>query len=77
MKPAQSATAGTAQRCAMRPNIERGEHGTENASSCSGPNVDPYSTRWKKCSRVLDLIGLGHEDEDDLFAAVSGRERPG
>ena len=32
--------AGTGRRCAMRANRERGEHGTENTGSCSGPNGD-------------------------------------
>jgi len=30
----------------MRASRERGEHGTENASSCSGPNGEPVCCSW-------------------------------
>ena len=41
----------------MRANRERGEHGTENASSCSGPNGDAWAIApdeyWEIQARAL------------------------
>jgi len=38
----------------MRANREQGEHGTENAGSCSGPNGDALSW-WRRAALVCVL----------------------
>mgnify|MGYP001576202652 CR=1 FL=1 len=42
----------------MRANREQGEHGTENASSCSGPNGDPYHDPryWPPVSSLAEQV---------------------
>lgn len=55
----------------MRANRERGEHGTENASSCSGPNGEVSFEQgrgvvWLRCDRDLLLIGQLEAENERL-----------
>ena len=40
----------------MRPNRERGDQGTENASSCSGPNGEASELRWSDYDRKAKTL---------------------
>lgn len=57
----------------MRPNRKSGEHGTENASSCSGPNLSPSRARMKPADRreLRRLASLGEDATEEEFGVLS------
>lgn len=57
----------------MRPNRKSGEHGTENASSCSGPNLSPSRARMTPAERreLRRLASLGEDATEEEFGVLS------
>lgn len=49
----------------MRASRERGEHGTENASSCSGPNGEAHA-HFCDCDECLNAAPLKLSDEPQV-----------
>lgn len=56
----------------MRRNRESGEHGTENMSSCSGPNGDPMNQRVRL---NLDAPVVVVERLDRIKALLGAKSR--